>query len=132
MSSSSPSKAATLHDVAREAGVSLITASRALSNPALVSDKTIARVRKAVELTGYIPNLLAGGLKSRRSLMVAGLVPTISVPQFLPTVKALTETLDAAGYQLILGQSGYDHSRDEKLLNTMLSQRVVHFPLMAG
>jgi LacI family gluconate utilization system Gnt-I transcriptional repressor len=116
-------KAATLHDVAREAGVSLITASRALSNPALVSDKTIERVRQAVEATGYIPNLLAGGLKSRRSLMVAGLVPTISVPQFLPTVKALTETLDAAGYQLILGQSGYDHSREEKLLNTMLGRR---------
>lgn len=116
-------KAATLHDVARMAGVSLITASRALSNPALVSDKTIEKVRQAVGTTGYIPNLLAGGLKSRRSLMVAGLVPTISVPQFLPTVKALTETLDAAGYQLILGQSGYDHSREEKLLNTMLSRR---------
>lgn len=123
MSSATPPKAATLHDVARVAGVSLITASRALGNPTLVSDKTIERVRKAVEETGYIPNLLAGGLKSRRSLMVAGLVPTISVPQFLPTVKALTETLDAAGYQLILGQSGYDHSREEKLLNTMLSRR---------
>jgi LacI family transcriptional regulator, gluconate utilization system Gnt-I transcriptional repressor len=123
MSSSLPFKAATLHDVAREAGVSLITASRALSNPGLVSDATIARVQKAVELTGYIPNLLAGGLKSKRSLMVAGLVPTISVPQFLPTVQALTETLDDAGYQLILGQSGYDHSREEKLLNTMISRR---------
>jgi LacI family gluconate utilization system Gnt-I transcriptional repressor len=123
MPPSPPPKAATLHDVAREAGVSLITASRALSNPTLVSDKTIDRVRKAVEATGYIPNLLAGGLKSRRSLMVAGLVPTISVPQFLPTVQALTETLDAAGYQLILGQSGYDHSREEKLLNTMISRR---------
>lgn len=116
-------KATTLHDVAREAGVSLITASRALGNPSLVSERTIERVRQAVEATGYIPNLLAGGLKSRRSLMVAGLVPTISVPQFLPTVKALTETLDAAGYQLILGQSGYDHSREEKLLNTMLGRR---------
>jgi LacI family transcriptional regulator, gluconate utilization system Gnt-I transcriptional repressor len=120
---SPPGKAATLHDVAREAGVSLITASRALSNPTLVSDKTIERVQRAATATGYIPNLLAGGLKSRRSLMVAGLVPTIQVPQFLPTVKALTETLDAAGYQLILGQSGYDHSREEKLLNTMLSRR---------
>jgi LacI family transcriptional regulator, gluconate utilization system Gnt-I transcriptional repressor len=123
MSSIPPPKAATLHDVAREAGVSLITASRALTNPGLVSDATIARVQKAVELTGYIPNLLAGGLKSKRSLMVAGLVPTISVPQFLPTVQALTETLDDAGYQLILGQSGYDHSREEKLLNTMISRR---------
>ncbi len=116
-------KAATLHDVAREAGVSLITASRALSNPTLVSEKTIARVQKAVETTRYIPNLLAGGLKSKRSLLVVGLVPAISVAQFLPTVQALTQALDAAGYQLILGQTGYDHSREEALLNTMISRR---------
>lgn len=116
-------KSATLHDVAREAGVSLITASRALGNPGLVSAQTIARVKQAVETTGYIPNLLAGGLKSKRSLMVAALVPAISVAQFLPTVEALTESLDAAGYQLILGQSGYDQTREDALLNTMISRR---------
>jgi LacI family gluconate utilization system Gnt-I transcriptional repressor len=123
MSHSSLAKAATLHDVAREAGVSLITASRALTNPAVVSDSTIERVQLAVRKTGYIPNLLAGSLKSRRSMTVAGLVPVISVPQFLPTVQALTETLDSQGYQLILGQSGYDHSREEKLINTIVSRR---------
>ena len=116
-------KSATLHDVAREAGVSPITASRALSNPGIVSAKTIERVKKAVEATGYIPNLLAGGLKSKRSLMVAALVPAISVAQFLPTLQALTEALDAAGYQLILGQAGYDHSREDALLSTMISRR---------
>ena len=105
-------KSATLHDVARVAGVSPITASRALSNPAMVSPRTIERVKQAVQTTGYIPNLLAGGLKSKRSLMVAALVPAVSVSQFLPTVEALTETLDGAGYQLILGQSGYDQSRE--------------------
>ena len=116
-------RAATLHDVAREAGVSLITASRALGNPDVVSDATIKRVQVAVRKTGYIPNLLAGGLKSRRSMTVAALVPVISVPQFLPTVQALTETLDAAGYQLILGQTGYDHAREEKLVDTMIGRR---------
>jgi LacI family gluconate utilization system Gnt-I transcriptional repressor len=118
-----PKKAATLHDVARAAGVSPITASRALSNPQRVSAETIARVQQAAEATGYIPNLLAGGLKSRRSLMVAALVPNISVAQFLPTVQALTETLDAAGYQLILGQTGYDRAREEPLLATLLGRR---------
>jgi len=116
-------KPATLHDVAREAGVSLITASRALGNPAVVSDTTIERVRKAVAATGYIPNLLAGGLKSKRSMTVACLVPHISVAQFLPTVQAMTDTLGGAGYQLILGQSGYDPGREERLLNTMISRR---------
>ncbi|WPB59128.1 LacI family DNA-binding transcriptional regulator [Xylophilus sp. GOD-11R] len=114
---------ATLHDVARSAGVSLITASRALSNPALVSPKTIEKVRLAVDATGYLPNLLAGGLRSRRSMTVGALVPAISVQQFLPTVQALTETLYAAGYQVILGQSGYDHSREEALLQTMLARQ---------
>ncbi|MDB5871906.1 MAG: transcriptional regulator, LacI family [Ramlibacter sp.] len=118
-----PPKAATLHDVAREAGVSPITASRALSNPGVVSDATIERVREAVARTGYIPNLLAGGLKSKRSMTVAGLVPVVSVPQFIPTIRALTDTLDAQGYQLILGQTGYANSREEKLLNTMISRR---------
>jgi LacI family gluconate utilization system Gnt-I transcriptional repressor len=123
MSTPFPFKPATLHDVAREAGVSLITASRALGNPGLVSDKTIARVKQAVEVTGYTPNLLAGGLKSKRSLLVAALVPALSVSQFLPTVGALNESLAAAGYQLIIGQTGYDAAREEAMLNTMISRR---------
>lgn len=122
--SRSPHPSVTLHDVARSAGVSLITASRALSNPDVVSQATIEKVRAAVEATGYVPNLLAGGLKSKRSMTVAALVPVISVPQFLPTVQALTEDLDAAGYQLILGQTGYDRAREAALLQTMVSRRV--------
>ena len=118
-----PFKPATLHDVARTAGVSVITASRALGNPKLVSARTIQKVQAAVEAVGYIPNLMAGGLKSNRSRMVVALVPTISVAQFLPTVRALTDTLADAGYQLILGQTGYDHSREEALINTMIGRR---------
>lgn len=117
-------KNVTLREVAKEAGVSVITASRALGNPEVVSEATIERVRLAVQKTGYIPNLLAGGLKSQRSMTVAALVPVISVPQFLPTVQVLTEELDRAGYQLILGQTGYDRSREAKLLDTMISRRV--------
>src|SRR5262245_58913270 len=124
MSSLELPKSVTLHDVAKEAGVSLITASRALSNPGVVSKATIEKVRQAVAATGYIPNLLAGGLKSKRSMTVAALVPVISVPQFLPTVQTLTEDLDQAGYQLILGQSGYERTREKALLNTMVSRRV--------
>ncbi|NVO14876.1 MAG: LacI family DNA-binding transcriptional regulator [Rhodoplanes sp.] len=117
-------KSATLHDVARAAGVSLITASRALTNPKLVSEKTIARVQAAVQATGYIPNLLAGSLKSNRSRLVGGLVPALSVAQFLPTLQSLTDVLDGAGYQLMLGQMRYDDSRQDALLNAMIGRRV--------
>jgi len=123
MNASRPFKTPTLADVARVAGVSPITASRALANPGLVSAKTIARVREAVEATGYIPNMLAGGLKSTRSMTVACLVPAISVAQFLPTVQSLTVALAAAGYQLVLGQTGYDHAREDALIDTMVARR---------
>lgn len=123
MNAVSPFKAATLHDVAKAAGVSLITASRALSNPGVVSKKTIEKVQAAVDSTGYIPNLLAGGLKSKRSLMVGGIVPALSVAQFLPTVQALTTELASAGYQLILGQTSYDAGQEESVLNTMIGRQ---------
>lgn len=116
-------RAATLHDVARAAGVSLITASRALSKPGVVTPRTIEKVRLAVEATGYLPNRLAGGLRSRRSMTVAALVPAISVQQFLPSVQAMTEALHAGGYQVILGQSGYDPAREDELLATMLGRQ---------
>jgi LacI family transcriptional regulator, gluconate utilization system Gnt-I transcriptional repressor len=118
------SKSVTLHDVAQAAGVSLMTASRALKTPELVSKTTIEKVQRAVQATGYIPNLLAGGLKSRRSMAIGALLPVVSVPQFLPTVQALTHELDAAGYQLILGQTGYDHAREAALIETMVGRRV--------
>jgi len=123
MKDRAPVRSATLHDVAKAAGVSPITASRALGRPDLVSEKTRARVQAAVQETGYLPNLLAGGLKSRRSLMVAGIVPALSVTQFLPTVQSLTTTLAAEGYQVILGQTAYDAEREEAVLNTMISRR---------
>ncbi|KQO25290.1 GntR family transcriptional regulator [Acidovorax sp. Leaf76] len=118
-----PRKPATLHDVAQAAGVSPITASRALGNPGIVSEKTRARVQQAVEATGYIPNLLAGGLKSKRSRMVAGIVPALSVSQFLPTVQSLTATLAEEGYQLLLGQTFYDAQREIDVLNAMVSRQ---------
>lgn len=109
--------------MARAAGVSLITASRALGNPGVVTPRTIEKVRLAVEATGYLPNRLAGGLRSRRSMTVAALVPAISVQQFLPSVQAMTEALYAAGYQVILGQSGYDQTREDGLLAAMLGRQ---------
>lgn len=114
----------TLNDVAKAAGVSTITASRALSNPDLVSPAAIDRVRRAADQMGYVPNLLAGGLKSRRSMTVGAIVPVISVPQFLPTVQSLTEELDLAGYQVILGQARYDNARETALVETMVGRRV--------
>ena len=113
----------TLTDVAKVAGVSAITASRALNTPDKVSADALKRVQVAVERTGYVPNMLAGGLASSRSRLVAALVPTIAGPVFLETVQALTEALAEGGYQLMLGQSGYSGAREDALLDAIIGRR---------
>jgi LacI family gluconate utilization system Gnt-I transcriptional repressor len=113
----------TLRDVAKLAGVAPITASRALNTPDAVSEAILLRVREAVERTGYVPNMLAGGLASRKSRLVAAVVPTIAGSVFLETVQSLTESLALAGYQLMLGQSGYADSREDELLEAIIGRR---------
>jgi LacI family transcriptional regulator, gluconate utilization system Gnt-I transcriptional repressor len=113
----------TLADVARLAGVSPITVSRALNTPGQLTAETLARVQDAVARTGYVPNRVAGGLASNRSRLIAALVPTIASPVFLETVQALTEAADDAGYQVMLGQSGYGTEREEALLDALIGRR---------
>lgn len=113
----------TLSDVAHIAGVSPITVSRALNTPGQVSPETLARVREAVARTGYVPNRVAGGLASSRSRLVAAIVPTIASPMFLGTVHALTDALAKEGYQVMLGESGYDGTREDALLDAIIGRR---------
>ena len=113
----------TLNDVAKLAGVSAITVSRALKTPSIVAPETLARIQDAVSRTGYVPNLMAGGLASNRSGLVAALVPTIAGSVFLDTVQALTDAFDNAGCQLILGQSGYGGFREDALINAIVGRR---------
>jgi len=113
----------TLRDVAKLAGVAPITASRALNTPDAVSAEILARVRDAVERTGYVPNILAGGLASRQTRLVAAVVPTISSPVFLEMIDALTRALAAKGYHLMLAQSGYVDSCEDELLGAIIGRR---------
>ena len=117
------SGAVTLHDVAKLAGVAPITASRALNSPEQVSTEVRQKVADAVARTGYVPNLLAGGLASRRSRLVAAVVPTISGLVFLETVQSLTQALADRGYQLMLGQAGYGGTREDALLEAIIGRR---------
>src|SRR3954468_4419394 len=103
----------TLADVARIAGVSPITVSRVVNHPELVTADTLAQVQQVIERTGYVPNLLAGGLASKRTRLVAALVPSLTNSIFVDTIEALTDRLWQAGYQVLLGLSGYPAARED-------------------
>ena len=117
------SGAITLRDVAKLAGVAPITASRAVNTPDQVSAEVLKKVQDAVSRTGYVPNRVAGGLASSRSRLIAAVVPSIVVSVFVETIETLNNTLFEAGYQLMLGQTGYSAEREEALLEAIIGRR---------
>lgn len=113
----------TVADVALRAGVSPITVSRALHRPELVSDATRQRVLELVREMGYVPNLLAGSLASSKSRLVAILLPTIANSIFAAAVQTIMDRLTEAGYQTLLGPTGYSPEKEEALLEAILGRR---------
>ncbi|MGY2489211.1 LacI family DNA-binding transcriptional regulator [Cupriavidus sp. CP313] len=111
-------------DVARMAGVSRVTVSRAISHPELVSPETLAAVQAAIAQLGYVPNLNAGSLATRRSRIVGAIVPTLANSWFAETVDGLGEMLEESGYQLLLGQSRYREAGEEALIDTFIGRQV--------
>jgi len=110
-------------DVAAAAGVAPMTVSRVVNTPDRVSAQTTARVREAIERLGYVPNLIAGGLSSRKSRVVAAIVPTIAHPMFADLIQSFTESMRMGGYQVTLSISDYDSSNDDALFRALLGRR---------
>lgn len=121
--SSRASGSVTLNDVAKLAGVSPITVSRALNYPDKVAQKTLNKVQEAIAKTGYVPNLLAGGLASKKSRLIAVIVPSMSNTVYAETVRYLTQALRQVGYQVFLGESWFDEMEEEQLVSAILSRK---------
>ncbi|WP_061170384.1 LacI family DNA-binding transcriptional regulator [Caballeronia hypogeia] len=116
-------KTVRITDVAISAGVSPITVSRVINAPETVAPETRARVRQAVAQLGYVPNRLAGGLSSAKSRLIAAIVPTVAHSLFSETVQVFSDTMSRAGYQVLLGLSGYSDEDEDQLLDAILSRR---------
>jgi LacI family gluconate utilization system Gnt-I transcriptional repressor len=118
-------------DVARVAGVSKMTVSRALSGRS-VSAETRARILAAVDALHYVHDATAGALSSGRSGFVAALVPTLANSNFAETVRGLSDGLAEAGLQVLLGYTDYCLDREENLVRAMLRHRPEAVVLTGG
>ncbi|ANH67615.1 LacI family DNA-binding transcriptional regulator [Mitsuaria sp. 7] len=114
---------ATLQDVALAAGVSPITASRALRGERSVATELVERVTAAVAQLGYVPDPAARALASSRSNQVVVLIPLLSNALFVDLLDAAQRTLLAAGYQSLIGVTHYHPEEEEALLRTYLMNR---------
>lgn len=115
--------AVTMTTVGRMAGVSQVTVSRALSDPTKVSPETLARIREAIRATGYVPNALAGALASRKSNLIAALVPSFTNIVYSSLLHGFSEIMRENGYQIMLSETGHDPEHEQALIETHLGRR---------
>jgi LacI family gluconate utilization system Gnt-I transcriptional repressor len=112
-----------MQDVARLAGVSVITVSRVLREPDKVAEDTRARVLAAIETIGYVPNLVARSLKSQRSGVIAAVIPSVTHSIVAEVVRGMTEVLNREGLHLLLADSGFSPDEEEALVAAFLARR---------
>ncbi|WP_088921897.1 LacI family DNA-binding transcriptional regulator [Granulosicoccus antarcticus] len=112
-----------MRDVAKAAGVSRMTVSRALKKNSSISEKTREHILAIVKEMNYVPDQMAGSLSTKKSGFVATLLPSVNNLHFALTVQGLTEELEKVGLQILLGHTGYSSEREEIMIETLLRRR---------
>lgn len=112
-----------MEDVARVAGVSPITVSRALSYPEKVREETRQRILAAVAETGYVVNHFASSLRSGRSSIVTVFVSSLLNPHFATSIQGIVEAFEGSGFHLMFAQIGYTELVEVDVVNNAMPFR---------
>jgi LacI family transcriptional regulator len=114
----------TINDVAKRANVSPVTVSRVLNGAPNVNEATRARVHSAIAELGYVPNVVARSLRSRRTRSIALILPDITNP-FWPTVaRGVEDAAQRCGYTVLLCNSDENAEKQARYLEVVISQQV--------
>ena len=122
---------ATLRDVAKRAGLSVATVSRALSGYPYVEAETRARAVRAARELGYRPNMLARALRVQATKTIGLVIPDIRNDFYAESATVVQSALEERGYRLMLCISFGDPAHDRSYLRTLVEHRVdgiVHVP----
>ncbi len=118
----SPRASLNIRDVAKAAGVSPATVSRAYGQPHLLSRETIAHVRQVAERLGYVPNHTARALSTGRAGNIALVVPDITNPFFAALMRGAQARARDRGYATFLGDSDETPELEDMLLGKLAAQ----------
>lgn len=113
-----------LRDVARVAGVSTATVSRAMNNPDAVSEELRARIASVVDHLGWVPHGAARALATRRTGTIGAVFPTLTHGDFARAIQALQHELSKAGYTLLLACSEYNPKQEYEQVRKLIERGV--------
>lgn len=117
-------KTVTIHDLAKELGVSASTISRALKEHPSISQNTIKKVKKLAEERGYRPNQLAASLRKRKTTNVGILVPWINRPFISSLISGAEKAARQKGYNIIISQSQDSYANEIDNIKTLFDSQV--------
>jgi DNA-binding LacI/PurR family transcriptional regulator len=114
----------TIKDIARMAGVSKSTVSRALNKNLYVKERTRRRIIEIAEKLNYRPNAIAKGLALKSTHTIGVVVPDIMISFFSEIIQGIEDIASEEKYNLILGISGYDADKEAQCIRIMQEKRV--------
>lgn len=115
---------ATLKDIARNVGLSVMAVSKALRDAPDISAATKARVRAEADRLKYVPNQAARNLRSRQSFLLGAVVPQINHPYFSNVVWGIERHADSQGYQVLLSHSLDSADLELDVVRKLLARQV--------
>lgn len=115
---------ATIEDVAKLAGVSPTTAKRAIRQPELLANETLAQVQKAIATLQYEPDLVAGALRRGHNKTIGLMVGDILEPIFAQFTRIIGEEVRRQGYSLLLADDEYDADVELSNLKMFYGHRI--------
>lgn len=122
-------RAATILDIAAEAGVSKSTVSLVLQGSDLIRQETADRVREAAAKLGYVYNQRAADLRRKSSNAIGVVINDLMNPFFAEVLVGLERKLVDAGYTVLMAHTSEDLERQERVLRTMREQNVAGIAL---
>ncbi len=123
--------AATIKDVAKRAGVSVITVSRVINGAEYVRTETQARVQAAIDELHYVPNQLASSLRSRQNDTLALVVPDIATTFWTAMARGAEDEAWESGYSLFLCNTDDEPAKEERYIENLLRRRVAGMAVVA-
>jgi LacI family transcriptional regulator len=113
-----------LKDIARHAGVSVMTVSKALRDEPDVSAATKVRIKSLAQQMGYVPDSSAQGLRNRTTKLFGLVIPSSTNPIFARVIFAIEERAHELGYDVLLAHTHNLPAREEVCIRRLLSRRV--------
>lgn len=114
----------TIKDVAREAGVSYATVSRALNDHPEISEETKKRIVKIALEMGYRPNAIAQGLVKKETKTIGLIIPDITNPFFPEVAHGIEDAAVEAGYTVFLCNTNWNPEREERYFDDLIRKQV--------